>query len=260
MGAGVEPSDRGFALSHKRRSHRQLAADRAIDGSLYDPISGGFVDSSPRGKSASVGSRTLVPVKFPGDLDSRPVEDAIIELVRGAQGRIQAFQDRWDQPQIEQFVASDFELVYRVLRWIVDERLMTGRRMLEWGCGFAVVAALGAKLGLDVTGIEAERRLLEQAKGTLQDFAVPVELVWGNFLPPGAEPLSPNPDFPSLGHEVPSAYAQMASDLDDFALVFGYPWPGEWVFHERVFARYGAKGGLLVLFYGPNDVRVFRNE
>ena len=93
-------------MSHKRRSHRQLAADRAIEGFLYDPISGGFVDSSPRGKSASLGSRTLVPVKFPRDLDSRPVEDEIIELIRGAQARIQAFQDRWDQPQIEQFVNS----------------------------------------------------------------------------------------------------------------------------------------------------------
>jgi len=187
-----------------------------------------------------------------------PIPIEIGQAIRQAQERIQAFQDRWDQPQIEQFVASDYELVYRVLSWIVDQRLMTGRRMLEWGCGFAVVATLASRLGLDVTGIEAEQRLLVEAERTVAEFAAPVELVWGNFLPAGAESLSRNPDFPSLGHRVPCAYHTIGSDLDDFSLVFGYPWPGEWAFHETVFAKYGGVGALLVLFCGPNDVRVWR--
>lgn len=200
----------------------------------------------------------MTAVPLPPGLDQAPIPPDVTALIHRAQQRIQAFQDRWDQPQIEQFVASDFELVFRVLRWIVDQQLMPGRRMVEWGCGFAVVAALGARLGLDVTGIEAEQRLLEEAARTAADFAAPVERVWGNFLPPGAEALSQNPDFPSLGHRVPCAYQQIGADLDDFSLVFGYPWPGEWVFHEAVFARYGGPGALLVLFYGPNDVRVWR--
>lgn len=243
-------------MSHKRRSHRQLAADQ---GRLWLPA------EVPAALPARLGPRadalpSLRRIELPRDLEQPPLEPAVGRLIADSRARIQAFQDRWDQPQIEQFVASDFELVYRVLAWIVEQRLLTGNRMVEWGCGFAVVAALGSRLGLDVTGIEAEARLLEQARQTVHDFAVPVELVRGNFLPRGAESLSPNPEFPSLGHAVPCAYELMASDLDDFALVFGYPWPGEWVFHERVFARYGGFGGLLVLFYGPNDVRVFRKE
>jgi hypothetical protein len=241
-------------LSHKKPSHRQLAAEKLRQASFLDPVEV-FLDPRP---ARSAGRPQLLSLPLPVGIDSAPIPADVSALIDQAQARIQRFQDRWDQPQIEQFVASDFELVYRVLRWIVEQQLMTGQRMLEWGCGFAVVAALGSRLGLDVTGIEAEQRLLEEAKTTIKDFAAPVECVWGNFLPPGAESLSHDPDFPSLGHQVPCGYKQIGSDLDDFALVFGYPWPGEWTFHEAVFARYGAPGALMVLFYGPNDVRVWR--
>jgi hypothetical protein len=242
-------------VSHKKPSHRQIAAQtqRRLSQIVASPES--LEINQPA--RPSVATRT-VRVELSAGIDTTPIPPDIQNAISHAQRRIQAFQDRWDQPQIEQFVASDYELVFRVIRWIVQQNLMTGNRMLEWGCGFGVVAALGSALGLDVTGIEAEERLLREARRTMDDFCVPVELVWGNFLPVGAEALSHNPDFPSIGHRVPCAYTQIGSDLDDFSLVFGYPWPGEWTFHEAVFARYGAVGGLLVLFCGPNDVRVWR--
>ena len=243
-------------LSHKRFSHRQIAGgdkrSRRPESDLPAPL--GRSDKS----AADAGG--LQPIALPRTIDETPIIPEIREQIERARDRIQTFQDRWDQPQIEQFVASDFELVFQTLTWIVEQRLPIGNRMLEWGCGFAVVAALAARLGLDATGIEAEQRLLKEAEQTCRDFDVPVDLVWGNFLPPGAERLSHNPDFPSLGHAVPCGYETIGADLDDFALVFGYPWPGEWVFHERVFARYAAPGALLVLFYGPNDVRAFRKS
>ncbi len=242
------------SLSHKRFTHRQLAAEKLRRTSCLDPI-GVFTEPKP---ARSAGRPQLIAVPLPAGIDLTPIPPEVAALIRHAQARIQCFQDRWDQPQIEQFVASDFELVFRVLRWIVEQQVMTGRRMVEWGCGFAVVAALASRLGLDVTGIEAEPRLLAEAETTVADFAVPVERVWGNFLPPGSESLALNPEFPSLGHRVPCGYQQIGADLDDFSLIFGYPWPGEWTFHEAVFARYGAPGALMVLFYGPNDVRVWR--
>lgn len=242
-------------MSHKKLSHRQIAAEerRRLSQVVSMPESIEFKKPSRQ----AVTTRT-VRIELPMGIDAAPIPSDVHEALRQSQRRIQAFQDRWDQPQIEQFVASDYELVFRVIRWIVQQRMMTGNRMLEWGCGFGVVAALGSILGLDVTGIEAESRLLREAEITMADFGVPVELVWGNFLPIGSESLSHDPDFPSIGHRVPCAYEQIGSDLDDFSLVFGYPWPGEWAFHETVFARYGAVGGLLVLFCGPNDVRVWR--
>ncbi len=242
-------------MSHKRLSHRQIAAQEQRRFNQIAATPDSIETKKP--SRQSIVSRT-VRIELPTGIDLTPIPSDVEEALRQSHLRIQAFQDRWDQPQIEQFVASDYELVFRVIRLIVQQRLMTGNRMLEWGCGFGVVAALGSILGLDVTGIEAERRLLREAETTMEDFGVPVELVWGNFLPVGSESLSHNPDFPSMGHRVPCAYQQIGSDLDDFSLVFGYPWPGEWAFHEAVFARYGAVGGLLVLFCGPNDVRVWR--
>ncbi len=73
--------------------------------------------------------------------------------------------------------------MYVALRWLRQSGRLTGNRMLEFGCGFAVVSALASRLGMDVFGIEAERRLLDQAKQTVRDFNTPVELVHGNFLP-----------------------------------------------------------------------------
>ncbi|MGV3484486.1 MAG: class I SAM-dependent methyltransferase [Planctomycetaceae bacterium] len=207
---------------------------------------------------AFASGRSLQPIEFPRGLDCMPLEQTMSSLIQAAQERIQTFQDRWDQPQMEQFVASDYHGVHRALEWVVNERLMMGNRMVEWGCGFAVVAAIASRLGLDVVGIEAESTLLKQARQTLIDFDTPVDLVCGNFLPQGAEALSHDPDFPSLGHDVENAYELMGLDLDDFALVFGYPWPGEELFHQAVFERYGMTGGLLMLFCGPNDLRLWR--
>lgn len=241
-------------MSHKRRSHRQLATE----SKRFPGSTGEFPDLVPRADRSADPASRLQPIDLPRNIDQIPLDPDIRQLIQTAQARIQAFQDRWDQPQIEQFVASDFELVFQSLKWVVEQRMLIGNRMLEWGCGFAVVAALAARLGLDATGIEAESRLLDEARLTARDFDIPVEFAWGNFLPPGAEALSPRSDFPSLGHSVPCGYHAIGADLDDFALVFGYPWPGEWVFHERVFAKYAAEGAVLALFYGPNDVRLFR--
>lgn len=244
-------------MSRKRPSHRQLAAEqlRRLPPSATDGWRESVGGAAPRSRHQP---GELQRVELPADIDLTPIAQPVADRIADSWERIQAFQDRWDQPQIEQFVASDYQLVYRVLRHLVEQEPLSGGRMLEWGCGFAVVAALAASLGLDVAGIEAERRLLDEAALTAQQFGVPIELVWGNFLPPGAERLCHNPDFPSLGHRVPCGYQRLAADLDDFAIVFGYPWPGEWQFHEAVFAHYGGSGGLLVLFCGPNDVRVWR--
>jgi hypothetical protein len=241
-----------------RRSHRrarpQPFPEAFVDYPLpLEPSRLSLRKSQPR-------AGRLERIDLPTSIDDGPIDHEVRQLIKAAQARIQAFQDRWDQPQIEQFVASDYELVHQAISWIVDQKLMMGNRMLEWGCGFAVVASIASRLGLDTFGIESESRLLAQAKVTLAQFDTPVDLVHGNFLPRGAESLSHNPDFPSLGHQVPNAYEVMGLDLDDFAMVFGYPWPGEELFHQAVFAKYGMSGGLLLLFCGPNDLRLWRKE
>lgn len=200
----------------------------------------------------------LSRIALPSSISESVIPADIERQINRAKARIEAFQDCWDRPQIEQFVAADFLLIYQSLAWTLETQTMIGRRFLEWGCGFAVVSALAARLGLDAIGIEAEQDLIEQGRQTLREWDVPCELVHGNFLPTDADSLADDPTLPSLGHDVADGYHQLGLDLDDFAIVYAYPWPGEDDFHEAVFDTYAAPGALMMLFCGPNDVRLWR--
>ncbi|MGI9445734.1 MAG: class I SAM-dependent methyltransferase [Rubripirellula sp.] len=200
----------------------------------------------------------LTRIQIPSSVDSTPIPDELAARITSARGEIEAFQDRWDRPQIEQFVAADYHLVYQCLNWTLQFQPRLGQRFLEWGSGFSIVSAIAAEMGLNSFGIEAEPDLLAMGRKTIQTWNVSVELVEGNFLPPGAAQLSDDPMLPSLSHDVADGYQTIGLDLDDFALVYSYPWPGEDDFHEFVFDRYAASGALLMLFCGPNDVRLWR--
>lgn len=200
----------------------------------------------------------LSRISIPSEVDSQPIPPDLLDKIAQARRDIEAFQDRWDRPQIEQFVAADYELVYQSLEWTLQSQAMIGRRFLEWGCGFSIVSAMAAGLGLDVIGIEAEKDLLAEGKKTIASWEVDVELLQGDFLPAGAESLAEDPTLPSLGHGVANGYEQLGLDLDDFAIIYSYPWPGEDDFHEAVFDRYAERGALMMLFCGPNDVRLWR--
>ncbi|NND96712.1 MAG: class I SAM-dependent methyltransferase [Pirellulaceae bacterium] len=200
----------------------------------------------------------LQRIDIPSSIDQRPLPLEIRAWISDARQRIETFQDCWQKTQIEQFVAADYELVYQALSWLQETQMLTGRRFLEWGCGFAVVASLAASLGWDAIGIESESDLLKQGQRTIEDWNVPVELIHGNFLPHGSESLAFDPTLPSLGHNVANAYDQIDSELDDFAMVYAYPWPGEDDFHMDVFGQHAAVGAMLLLFCGPNDVRAWR--
>lgn len=200
----------------------------------------------------------LEPIEIPSDVDEVDVPVRIRQWISEGRQRIETFQDCWDRPLIEQFVPADYELVYQSLCWTKSHQPMIGNRFLEWGCGFAIISALASTLDFDCIGIEAEDELLQQGRQTIAAWEVDLELSHGNFLPQGAEDLADDPTLPSLGHPVGSVYDRLGLDLDDFALVYTYPWPGESDFHESVFDRYGAKGALLMLFRGPNEMRLWR--
>ena len=201
----------------------------------------------------------LRSLEVPFEVMERPLPDEIKVWVHEARERVQAFQDRWDRPQIEQFVASDYELVYQTLEWIRQQGLSDGSRFLEWGCGFSVVCALASYLGWDVVGIEAEAELLAQGRQTLSNWKQPVELCHGNFLPAGAEELADDPTLPSLGHPVGEAYQTLGLDVDDFSVIFAYPWPGEEGFLLDVFEKYATAGMLFLQYCGPFDLRLWRH-
>lgn len=212
-------------------------------------------------------SSELLWIELPRDLADRPTPPSWQTWITHFRHDIEAFQDRWDVPSIEQYVAADFAHVGQVIEHVVrhvhrpDE--IQGR-FLEWGCGFGLITLLAADLGMDAVGIESESELLRRAAQTRLKLVDAPEftgqLTLGNFLPDGAESLSNDPTHPSLNHGGKNAYDAIGLDMDDFGIIYSYPWPGENEFHRQVFQKYAAVGAVHIQFVGPNDVQVWQKR
>ena len=199
----------------------------------------------------------LVPV------DVRSVHAALPEeveaLIADANERIARFMhDRRDDP-IAAFIPSDFPLVYRTLETIRDDRLAPGDRFCEWGSGFGVVAALAAQLGYESHAIEIEGDLVDEAMALSEEHELDVEHLHGSFIPRTAQRVVEDDDaLTALTPGGPDALEAIGLAMDDFDVVFAFPWPGEQHVFERLFDAVAADGALLVTFHGVDGMIVQR--
>lgn len=205
----------------------------------------------------------LTEIEIGLDLDDALSADQV-ELqnwLQASQNRLSIYWDQFKQKPLPQYIECDFELVAIALKHCCDQNLIDGTLFVEWGCGFGVVTGIASILGLDSIGIEAEEFLCEQARILLSDNQVKGEIWQGNFLPTGARDLA-EPDDPlvSLTHEIESAYDEQDFPLEDFAIVFVYPWPGEEHFLKLVFDRFARRDALLLLYRGPYHVELYRKS
>jgi SAM-dependent methyltransferase len=199
-------------------------------------------------------------VQLPPCWDSEAeIPAEVNRLLEGADALLQQYWDSWHRRPIEQYVACDFRDVYRAMSAIENQSLARGNLFCEWGCGFGIVTAMAAQLGWEAIGIEAESFLVERARKFLASHAIAAEIWQGNFLPSGSERLARHQaNHASLFHQVPNAYEDQDLQLDDFAIVFAYPWPGEDGFLKDVFRVYASDSALLLLFLGPYELELYR--
>jgi len=182
------------------------------------------------------------------------------DLICDAEARIERFiiDSRMGQP-LPAFVASDFRMVYRTLDRVIEQRLATGTSFCEWGCGFGVVAGLASLLGLEACGIEIEHELIQHGLRLIEEHGLNVPLVQGSFVPPGGDELVDEvvqQAWLKTG-ETP-AYDELQLDVEDFDLIFAYPWPGEEELIDLLFERFAASGALLLTYHGMNEMRLQR--
>lgn len=188
-------------------------------------------------------------------LDAVEVPPEVDRLIARASARVDRFIDeRLDDP-IPGFVPSDFPAVYRTLTAIRQSWMAPGNAFLEWGSGLGIVAMLAAHLGFHAQGIEIEGPLVDEARVLADDLGLPVEFHHGSFVPEGGEDLvPPMGEFAWLDTDGESAYESMGLDVEDFDVIFAYPWPGEEDTLIDLFDRYAATGALLVTYQGRDDV------
>ncbi|MEX0655019.1 MAG: hypothetical protein WD534_00490 [Phycisphaeraceae bacterium] len=180
-------------------------------------------------------------------------------LLRDADARIDQFIHRRRNDPLPAFVPSDARLSYTTLELIRDRHLAPDMTMCEWGSGFGVTACLATLLGYDACGIEIEPDLVDEAQDLANAHDLSTEFTHGSFIPDTGDHLAiDSGDFDTLATDRHSAYDEMGLDVEDFGLIYAYPWPGEEQTVERIFEAYAAVGALLVTYRGINHIHVHR--
>lgn len=164
------------------------------------------------------------------------------------------FHSRVRRPHWHPFVAADYE---RVERTLIPLR-RPGRTFLEWGSATGIITIMADLLGFEAYGIEIDGELVALARDVAQRFDSNAQFAAGSFLPAGYRWKSETGDLRmgTLGEGV-SGYQQLKKPLEDFDVVFGYPWGGEEPIMHDLMRSYGARGALL-LMHGASDIEVYQ--
>lgn len=142
------------------------------------------------------------------------------------------------------FVPADYDRVLERL-W----RLRApGARFLEWGSATGVIAIMADMIGFEAYGIELDAQLVALARDLARRHGSGARFAVGSFLPAGYRyrPAHGDGRLGTIGRG-PSGYPELEHPLEDFDVVFGYPWSGEAPIMRDVMRVYGAPGARLIL-------------
>jgi hypothetical protein len=168
-----------------------------------------------------------------------------------------AIWDRFDievrQHEWHPFVAANYEAVQRSLLPLRG----SGLRFLEWGSATGVITIMADLLGFEAYGIEIDPALVDTARDLAGRFGSGARFAAGSFLPAGYQYRSPSGDhrLGTIGR-APSGYLELGHPLEDFDLVFGYPWGGEEPVMHDLMRQYGGASACL-LMHGAHGVEVY---
>jgi hypothetical protein len=190
----------------------------------------------------------------------RPLPDAALdERLRALCDEGWEIWSRFDgevrQQNWHPFVAADYEMVLAALL----ARRAPGRRFLEWGSATGVVTIMADLLGFDAYGIELDASLVDVARALAERYQSGARFAVGSFVPAGYrwKPSHGDSRMGTIGDGA-SAYPLLGHPLEDFDLVYGYPWSGEEPMMLDLMHRYGARGACLLLHAGE-EIREYPN-
>lgn len=154
------------------------------------------------------------------------------------------------------FVAADYQGVLDTLA-----RFHTpGARFLEWGSATGVITVMADLLGYEACGIELDGELVAVSMELARRYDSGARFAEGSFLPAGYRwrPRSGDGRSGTIG-EGTSGYLVLGRPLDEFDVVFGFPWDGEEPMMLDLMRSYGRRGGLLLIHSGSGETRAFRD-
>jgi hypothetical protein len=162
--------------------------------------------------------------------------------------------DAADRP-FHPFVAANYDVVATTL-WHHRNR---GLRFLEWGSATGVITIMADLLGYEACGIELDDSLVTTARRLAHQFDSAAVFVAGSFLPQGYRwrPGDGDGRTGTLGSGA-SGYLRLGRPLDEFDVVFAYPWDGEEPMMRDLMSRYGRPDAVLLLHGASDGVRAWR--
>ena len=153
------------------------------------------------------------------------------------------------------FIPADYETV---LAGLLPLRA-SGLRFLEWGSATGVITIMADMLGFEAYGIELDESLVRMARDLAARHGSGAKFAEGSFLPAGSRYRATDGDrrTGTIG-QGKSGYLMLGHPLEDFHLVFGYPWDGEVPMMLDLMRRFGAPDARLLL-NRPSGVDIFRS-
>ena len=195
-----------------------------------------------------------MPNRTPADLD--PVLRATLAEIGEEGWEIWAEFDRnVRQNEWHPFVPADYE---RVLEALLVLRA-PGLRFLEWGSATGVITIMADLLGYEAYGIELDEGLVNVSIEMAARYGSGARFAAGSFLPAGYtwSPKDGDGRMGTVGAGT-SGYLQLGHPLDDFDLVYAFPWGGEEAMMHDLMRQYGGPAAGLLLNRVSGDVELFR--
>ncbi len=187
-----------------------------------------------------------------------------MQLDPALRARLEALQDEgqeiWNRFDTEvrrhefhPFVPADYSTVLRALLPL----RAPGLRFLEWGSATGVITIMADMLGFEAYGIEIDPDLAAIARDIANRFHSKARFAAGSYLPAGYQWRSKKGDrrLGTIGQGI-SAYGELGYALDDFDLVFAYPWDGEAPIMHDLMRSYGG-GGARLLMHGTGGTQIY---
>lgn len=157
-------------------------------------------------------------------------------------------------PDFHPFVPAD----YGALRAALLALRAPGRRWLEWGSASGTITVMADLMGFEACGIELDAALVATARALAERHGSRARFVAGSFLPAGYRWRTRDGDARTgtIG-DGPSGYLQLGHPLEDFDVVYGYPWAGEAPLMLDLMRRYGRADAVLLLNDAVDGVRAY---
>lgn len=160
--------------------------------------------------------------------------------------------------RLPSFAPARYGAVHDVLASLARGPLR-GEHFLEWGSALGAVTGMAAALGFRASGIEIDGELVRCSRELLARHGLAAEIVEGSFVPEGHE-VPDELDDPYSATLLPGepAYDELCRDLDEFALVYAFPWPDMEAAFLDLFARHAAPGALLLTYQSRDGCTLHR--